>query len=287
MVDMSRFCAVILTHKRPDRVWTLDPLRRCGYPGDVLLVVDDEDPTLEQYIERYGDAVCVFSKRDVEPTFDVGDNLDTRRGVVYARNACADIVRERGYQWFIQLDDDYKSFHYRVGPGWVYQTINCTQTLGDVFAAFVQFPEDTPTRTVALSQGGDWIGGISNLSGGVGCRRKAMNSFICSVDAPPVFLGRINEDTTTYLTEGRRGELWLTIMQVMLVQETTQKNSGGMTGLYLDHGTYIKTFYSVLYAPSCVQVGAMGDPRTRDYRFHHEINWRVAVPKIIRASHKK
>ena len=49
-----------------------------------------------------------------------------------------------------------------------------------------------------------------------------------------------------------------------------------MTELYLDAGTYVKSFYTVMYCPSCVVVSAMGTA-----------HWRYAVPKILRESVKK
>jgi hypothetical protein len=76
-------------------------------------------------------------------------------------------------------------------------------------------------------------------------------------------------------------------MQIQVNQTMTQANSGGMTELYLDVGTYVKSFYSVMYAPSCVKVGELGDPRSPHYRIHHSINWRVAVPKIMRETVRK
>lgn len=81
-------------------------------------------------------------------------------------------------------------------------------------------------------------------------------------------MGRINEDVNTYTNLGRRGELFMTIGAVQLGQKQTQKNSGGMTELYLDSGTYVKSFYSVMYAPSCVKISLMGASHKR---IHHQV----------------
>ena len=37
------FCAVIITHGRPDKIPTYNSLRRHGYTGRIFIVVDDED----------------------------------------------------------------------------------------------------------------------------------------------------------------------------------------------------------------------------------------------------
>lgn len=69
-----------------------------------------------------------------------------------------------------------------------------------------------------------------------------------------------------------------------LRQTATQESAGGLTEAYLDLGTYTKSFYSVMYCPSCVKVGIMGD---KVYRIHHKVMWRNAVPQILDEKWKK
>lgn len=69
-----------------------------------------------------------------------------------------------------------------------------------------------------------------------------------------------------------------------ITQKTTQANSGGLTEFYLDTGTYYKSFYSVMFSPSAIKVSLMGDTQLR---LHHKINWRNAVPVIIKEKYKK
>ena len=115
-----------------------------------------------------------------------------------------------------------------------------------------------------------------------------MNAFICSVERPLNFVGRINEDVNLYVTGNRRGELYFTTKLVQLNQKQTQACSGGMTELYLDQGTYIKSFYSVMYEPSCVQVGTLTDSRSNvQSRFHHAISWPHTSPMILGEQHRK
>jgi len=87
-----------------------------------------------------------------------------------------------------------------------------------------------------------------------------------------------------YSCGGRRGDLFFTIPNVGVCQKQTQSNSGGMTELYLDSGTYVKSFYSVMYAPSCVKIVDMG-PVFR--RMHHRVSWKHTTPCILDESFKK
>lgn len=149
---------------------------------------------------------------------------------------------------------------------------------------YLDFLEDTKSTTVAFAQGGDFIGG---LNGGVWrnfVKRKAMNSFFFRSDEEMRFVGRVNEDVNTYTKFGELGKLFLTARDVMLNQLQTQSNSGGMTDVYLDSGTYLKSFYSVMFCPSAVTVQAMGPTNKR---LHHRIDWECCVPKIIDEKYKK
>lgn len=281
--DHRRFAVFILTHGRPDNVITFETLRRSGYTGRTYLVIDNEDARGDEYRDRFGpENVIEFDKAAVEGTFDVADTQDDRRAVVYARNASWQIARDLGLDYFLVLDDDYPDFLHRYVEG---DAIRSTmiRSMDDVAEAMLTFLDDTGAATVAFSQGGDHMGG-SYLRNGRLVLRKAMNSFFCRTDRPVEFLGRINEDTTAYVVHGARGALFLTVMGLQLNQVQTQENPGGLTDIYLASGTYVKSFYTVMMAPSCVSIALMG---RIDWRYHHSINWDRAVPKILAPSHRK
>ena len=285
------FCIFILTHKRPDNQITLETLKRGNYSGKVYLVVDDLDPTLPEYQRLYGDKVLTFSKEELSKRIDSADNFKELKGVFYARNACYDLAQELGISEFLQLDDDYEAFRYRFKADLDYCTATKkVKSLDKMLASLLAFYKTNPIISqpisiLALAQGGDFIGGSqASFSSAIKCKRKVMNSLFCSVHRRVSWLGRINEDTTTYVLGGIRGDLMLTINQVDISQVDTQVNSGGMTGLYLDNGTYVKSFYSVLFAPSCVAVTEMN---SQYKRLHHQINWNNCATKVLREKYKR
>ena len=111
-----------------------------------------------------------------------------------------------------------------------------------------------------------------------------MNFFICSTDRPFNFIGRINEDVNTYVSLGSKGDLFQTICDLRLEQLDTQSNTGGLTEFYLDGGTYVKSFYTVMFAPSCTRINLMGN---KHKRLHHRISWNNAIPVILDEKYKK
>lgn len=277
------FCVFILSHGRASNVRTANSLKEHGYTGEVILVIDDEDEQAADYGKNFK-RVEMFSKKNVAGQFDIADNFESTRGVVYARNACFQIAKKLGYAYFMQLDDDYTRFEYRVYSE-KNQKPKKISNLDKVIDGLLQFYKSTNVATVAMAQGGDFIGGKNNkFAKNPTLTRKCMNSFICSTDRVFQFNGRINEDVNMYTDEGSRGLLACTIPFCSLVQVGTQKNSEGMTTLYLEHGTYVKSFYSVMFQPSSVKVALMGDTHKR---VHHVVSWDNTVPKIVSETVKK
>lgn len=279
-----KFAVFILSHGRADNIITLKALQKGNYTGKVYIIVDDEDEQLNEYKRLYGDKVVVFSKEQMEGTFDIGDNQNDRRVVVYARNKCHEIAKDLGLDYFLELDDDYNIFSYRKEiDGQLTQRVRCKQ-LDRLFDEMCEFLDKSNAHAIAFGQGGDYIGGTSSKLWKEQLSRKCMNTFFCKTDRPFQFYGRINEDTTMYTVLGQRGLIFLTIADVMVNQKETQANKGGLTDIYLDKGTYYKSFLSVMYSPSCVKVSLMGDTFKR---IHHKVLWNNCVPKILDQKYKK
>jgi hypothetical protein len=282
------FCAFILTHGRPDRVHTYDTMMKAGYTGKVYIVIDDEDKQAEGYRQQFGDKVLQFNKAEWAAKTDEGDNFNHRKAIVYARNACWDLAKQVGCRYFVQFDDDYTNFISRYNSRQEYVSGIVNKRLDLLLTSMLDFYIFSNSLAIAMSQGGDHIGGDPDNNGDkLRLSRKCMNSWFCDIEKPIQFFGHMNEDVSAYVTYGHRGHLFLTVHQAQLNQKPTQVTPGGMSDLYLSSGTYAKSFYTVMANPSCVQIGAMGDPRGSGYRIHHKINWHKAVPKIIEEKYKK
>lgn len=278
----NNFAVFILTHGRPDRIDTLKTLRESGYSGKIYLVIDDQDKTSQDYIELYGtDNVIIFNKSQYIKETDYMDNFSTFNVVVFARNAVFDIAENLNVEYFLVLDDDYKFFEYRFDTQQNWSKFKKIKNLDDVFSSILKFYISAESVTsIALAQGGDFIGGSeSSFAQAVKLTRKCMNSFFCSTKRRFKFLGRINEDVNAYVLYAATGSVFFTTNLVSLTQRQTQSNAGGLTDAYLHHGTYVKSFYSVICNPSSVKVSSMGD---KHKRIHHKIKWENTTPMIMR-----
>lgn len=215
MMKNKKFAVFILSFGRPGKVVTARVLRESGYTGEIYIVCSDDDKTLPEYKKEFGDKVIVFSKKEMKGSFDIWDNQDNEKVVVYARNANFWIAKSLGIDYFLQLDDDYTRLEFMFDENLFFKHTKI-KNIDRVFDIFVDFLRTTPTTSIAWSQAWDFIG-------------------------------------------------WA---------EST----------YGEQGTYVKSFYSVMFAPSCVKVRAMGEEHRR---LHHNIDWKCAVPVIIREKYKK
>jgi len=275
-MENKDFAVFILTHGRPDNVKTLSTLKKCGYTGLIYFIVDNEDKSIDRYIENFGiDAVKVFDKKAMADSIDEGNNFDNRSVIIHARNASFLIAKGLGIKYFVQMDDDYYYFGYRYNTG-----AKIIKNLDCVFKIILNFYKKTNIKSIAFSQGGDHIGGFS----GIKLKRKCMNSFFCSTERHFNFIGSINEDVNTYTTLGSRGNIFFTFTNIQLDQKDTQSNNSGMSDEYMLTGTYIKSFHSVIMQPSSVKASMMN---TSHKRIHHKIKWINTVPMILSSIYKK
>lgn len=284
MLHWTDFVVFILTHGRADNVYTYKALKQAGYTGRIILVIDNEDADADKYYSLYGeDNVYMFNKLSQALNVDAMGPDNDRKAILYARCACFDIAKILGYKYFLELDDDYTNFRSRVVRG-EHLATEYIRKFDELVDIVLEFLDTSNAHTVALSQIGDFIGGKNSKVCKDRLTRKAMNAFFCRTDRPFRWSGKMNEDVTTYVNLGSRGYLFFTVADASIDQLATQSLSGGMSDGYLDSGTYVKTFYTIMACPSCVKMYTMG---VTNKRFHHVIDWDKAVPKIISDKYRK
>ena len=285
MVD---YCIFILTNRRPDKQLTFRYLKKTNVSLDkIFFVVDNLDPTIEEYKKKYKKQVIVFDKNRYINEVDTMLNKRHEGAVVYARNACYDLAKDLGYRYFLMLDDDYKTIDYlmiKEKSGIKKQKrITKLEEVNQAYFEFLNIRKDI--YTVCFCQTGELIGGIENSTLRTKFyKRKMMNAFFLDTEKRIYFDGILNEDVNANLEELKKGHLCFTFFNVVLGQIQTQKNKGGLTELYLDLGTYKKSFFSVMNSPNAVKVGLLNSIHTR---FHHLTDYSKLKPEILNENVKK
>ena len=268
------FAIFIMVYGRPDKDWTYRTLRKSGYTGDIFCVADNTDEALPEYKAKYKERLLVFDKLEAYKKFDSGD----LRSSMYSANTIFDLAKQQRKKYFMIMCDDYTQFQYSFNSKFQFISSQIHR-LDDVINGLLEFYINTPTTTIAFAQGGDFMGGKEGSNAEPKLMRKAMNSFLCSTDRPFQFVGRMNEDVTTYVRLGSQGYLFFTTTLIKIIQTMHQSQASGLTDMYLDYGTYVKSFFSVMYNPSCIKISQLG---TVHKRIHHKIDWSKVAPKILR-----
>ena len=280
----NKFCIFIISHGRPNDIITLKTLKKAGCQLPIYIVIDNEDKKIEDYKNKYGDLIYVFDKKYYASLVDEYDNFNNRRTTTHARNYCFDLAKDLGYEYFLVLDDDYTEFKMRINNNLEHPTgkFLIIKNIDNVFIKTLNYYKESNFSSICYSQGGDWFGGETNFNKKP--KRKAMNSFFCSINRRFWFVSRLNEDVNTYMALGKTTGVFMTIPFIQIDQQQTQKTQGGMTDSYIDGGTYVKSFYTIINRPDCTEINLMG--RTNK-RMHHLIKWKYATPLIINEKYKK
>lgn len=266
----------IVSHGRPDRVFTYATLLEYGIDkNNIAIVVDDSDLNVKDYKSKFAE---VYVMQNNKITLDAMDNIGDKNSVIYKRKFCYQLAEKLGYRYFLVLDDDYTGFYsmFKTGNfvsfGSGYKLKN---KLDDVICYYFSLLDlNKNIKTIAMGQGGDFYCKSFSLF-----PRKVMNSWFCDTQKKIEFKGRFNDDVNTYLINNKIGNICISSMFFALRQKDTQKSKGGMTEAYLKYGTYVKSFYSVICSPSSVIVEFSKDVG----RIHHKINHKFNDVKIVNA----
>jgi hypothetical protein len=226
----------------------------------------------------------MFDKEAAAAITQTGNNFGDRHAIVFARNACFEIAEKLGIEYFMQLEDDYTAFEYRFNDEFRYDK-RSIKNLDAIINIMLEYYKSIPALCIAMLQAGDMLGGEDGqYSKSVRTYRKAMNTLICSTNRPFKFFGIMNDDVCAYTRLQNVGNLFLSVNSVTLTQLATQKQKDGNAVLYLKYGTYVKSFYSVMFQPSSVTVQMM---HSKHPRLHHHVEWKNTVPYILDEKYRK
>lgn len=274
----------IMSHGRPNKQFTYTTIRREGYTGPIRIVCDDEDDTVEQYKKNFPGEVLVFNKVETIKKTETFYNQPYHKTVMYARHTLYDFSRQLGWTHFIMMDDDYYHIYFKWNH--YYKEVGLTrfkgmeaQRLDELFDATFDLLAVSKANTISFAQGGDTLGGSSGKAGTHYYSRKAMNSHFVDVSKPLDFRGFVNEDVNLY-AEFPGNRFIFQTNRVSVDPAHTQQSAGGATDLYLAFGTYVKSFMTVMCAPSCTKVKWMQNGKQQG-RLHHMVKVKNACPALV------
>lgn len=275
------YAVFIISHKRPE-VETLKALEKHGYQGEYFIVIDDTDPTIEEYKSRYGEHLLIFNKDEILKETDTIDNFKIYTSATYARNFCIKAAKEKGYAFFVNIDDDINRFVFRYVEGEKLATKNI-KNIGKVFDEYIKYMKLASLTCTAFILTGRLIGGSNNPLVKNCFYSRPTNCLIIRTSTPP-FKSTVCEDVIYAVDNNEKGLLTYGLMPVVIYagKPCTGNSGGGMAEYYSAQKEYTQFFHIKIAKPTAVflKISPSGKVEVRfdENRF---------LPKILNEKMKK
>ena len=278
------FAIFICTHERPNKQHTLKKLLSAGYTGKYFLLLDDEDTTLFEYVKLYGrEHIYVFNKCEyIKKTDRFVALCDApTKAVVYARNAAFDIAKKLGLNSFVVADDDIASLRHRYIKDGSLRSSEITYGFDEICLLYNSFLLANNFYCVSFGCVPNYFGGISTFLNSQSNARVCHNFIFVNAKMKFRWMSAFLEDMTTPFVYGRKGALFLSLLDVQLVNPPLGSNAGGMYDTYKNLSGFTRSFYSFICSPTNIRVyWCNGGWRTGILKDN-------SVPKIISSKFKK
>ena len=276
------FAIFILTHGRPDTQLTLKTLLACGYTGRWYLVLDDQDDTIQKYIDNFGaDRIIVFNKNHYINSCETIAVPPKDKCILYAKVAAEEIAKSLNLTSFVLADDDIYKFRFRYVDGNKLRSKAIRSNMDKIIGAYNDFILSAPITAISPLYTTMYISGIKMYSQEHIQHYRIPYIFVFRNSQYPVnWIADYGEDTLTAIQENKCGNCMLGLP---FIQEDStapdKRSSGGMSETY-NSDTFKLIMRCVVAEPSIVT------PQFYNGKFVPRLNRSISFPKIISGGYK-
>lgn len=278
------FAVFICTHGRPYAQHTLKKLLSTGYTGKYYLVLDDQDDTIQSYIDEYGaDNIIVFDKNHYINSMDVGSSNPPYKCIVYAKNACEDIARDMGLSVFVIADDDVVSFRYRWPEDNVLKSMEVKSNIDEILDAYCDALLTMNISTASFGVPSHYFLGVSSITNEKVQSMRIPFQFVFRNTAHKVdWISGFGEDIITAVRYNQLGQFWQVLPQVELSTLPLATGSGGMLDTYKSLSSFTRAMYNFIFSPTGIKFY-----QNKDGMFKPAIRYGSTTPKVVSPKFRK
>jgi hypothetical protein len=262
----------IISKGRP-QCYTAKVLKKINYPGKWFIVLGNNDETINEYKKIWGeDRIIIFDWFSQIKKTKFLDNFFDKlpSGASPVRNATRDISYSRGELRHWQFDDDYVNFGYFSFKEKKFKTIKDGKILEYFLFKITEFGYKINLPNVGFSLAHEtYPEEASNFS------KRIFNAHNLNNLNFVEWEGRLNDDLINAIKVYKFGQSEFSFKFLNTKPFETQKVKGGLTDIYKDYGTVLKTMYAILYEPKVTKLVI------KFGRYHHETDWKLITPKIL------
>lgn len=273
------YAIIIKSHKRANTQLTLDELMKLNYKGDIYIIVDDEDPQLEEYKEKYGDMIKIFSKDEMLKYADTLDNFNNKNNALLPAIYAKKLAEDMKLDYYFLMDDDISSIRERYEEDLMLKGRNI-KDINKIIYLFIEYMEKANISCLSFGNEGSYLGGIKGkFKNGIG--RNNTQNFLIKVKDNINFLGTRNEDFNMMAKYSKIGRIIFEIFRIGIRSPERGTNAGGLQEDYNEAGFYTANFYSIILAPYCCKLAY------KNKKIILVRDWNKFCPKIISEVYKK
>lgn len=269
----------IKTHGRPNAQHTLHALRDAGYTDEIVLVLDDEDETYNDYLKYVDEHTHIeeFHKDYFVQSIDSGVSYPKRKVNLYAWCACEDLARAYGLDSCVMADDDITGFRYRFVEDGSLKSVHITQNIEEILKLYLNFITSTGVCATAFGTNQMYMGGAEVMRPDKLIDYRAPYNFVFrNMRYKYSWVSGMYEDTITPVLENQRGKYTLQLPFVQLEMKDVDAGAvGGMSSTYRQTDIFKRIGSLVQYHPSCVRYLATNKKVT------HGLYKDRAFPKLV------
>lgn len=272
----------IKSHGRPDKQLTYSTLRKFGYTDKIIIVLDDEDSTYDDYKNKTFDAdtsIIQFSKQHYVDYIDCGTNKPKRNVNLYAWCACEDFAKEMSLDSYIMADDDITGFRFRYLEDGHLRSTRITKNLDDIFIGIRNYMLNSDIAGACTGMPQMYLAGDYNTNL---WKYRVIYQFVFrNANYDIDWVSEYEEDIVTSIKEANNGKFFTCLPIIQHDSVQLGKSEGGMKDMYDENKNRFRLAeYGHIFNPSCEIInqykGKWITNIKRDYAF----------PRLISSSFK-
>lgn len=109
-MNSKDFAIYVMSHERSQQMDTVKSLKKHGYSGKIIVVLDNLDNEIQEYRKKIKELdnayLYIFNKPEYMEKTDTMDNFHIIGLGVYARTAIAEHAKSCGRKYYAVFDDD-------------------------------------------------------------------------------------------------------------------------------------------------------------------------------------
>lgn len=285
------FAVFITSYKKANDIVTIDSLLNAGYTGDWYVIVEDNDPELEEYKNSIPkEKLLLYNKKEQSKYYDSYDNFHILNTNLNSLSVVSYFAKKLGYKYFYIAEDDYEGFYYKkriIKNKVVFKKL---KNIDDIFEISIDFLNSndkinclsfTPIKTTTIGNADFFSDSFFNYLN--------YNGWLCDIDKPIKFKGTICNDTLTFMNNYKQGHMSFTLNYIKNIhkwyydkKEKELDNSGNdeINDKYFTD-VLIYYLYNIMGEPAAYKIF------TKNGKIREKFIIKHLIPKIIDERWKK